>query len=240
MASPSFRIQNIEQLAIRWNKTLLSIVGALLLSGCVSPQQVKDPKIVYRELGIATWTGSYYHGRPTASGEPYNMFGFTAAHKTLALGTLLQVTDLSTGQSVEVKVNDRGPFIDRRAVVSLSYGAAKKLNMVERGLANVELKAIGRVPILKPTTKKISKRSESYLVQIGSFRIRENALRMKEIVADLGEKPFVESFEIAEGRIFRVRLGPYASEEIALSVVDRLLTALPKGSTIAPIVVENN
>ncbi len=95
----------------------------------------------YYEVGIASWYGPGFHGKRTASGEIYDMYGISAAHKTLPFGTIVKVVDLETGRSVVVRINDRGPFIEGR-IIDLSYGAAKELGMVEKGLAKVGLKIV--------------------------------------------------------------------------------------------------
>jgi len=97
--------------------------------------------VPYRERGIASWYGRRYHGRPTSSGEPYDMYAMTAAHPTLPIPSYVRVTRLSNGRSVVVRVNDRGPFLQNR-LIDLSYTAAAKLGFVEAGSAEVEVEAI--------------------------------------------------------------------------------------------------
>ena len=90
------------------------------------------------QVGLASWYGEYHHGLPTASGEVFDMAQLTAAHRTLPLGTRLRVTNLENGRIVRVRVNDRGPYVDGR-VLDLSHGAARVLDMVERGVVPVRL-----------------------------------------------------------------------------------------------------
>ncbi len=97
----------------------------------------------YRERGVASWYGRKFHGRPTASGEIYDMYAMTAAHKSLPLPTYAQVTNLSNGRSVVVRVNDRGPFVDNR-LIDLSYAAAIELDLIAAGTGLVEVKALGK------------------------------------------------------------------------------------------------
>lgn len=96
----------------------------------------------YQEKGVASWYGRQFHKKKTSSGERFNMYRLTAAHKTLPLSTRLLVTNLNNGRKVIVKVNDRGPFVSNR-LIDLSYGAARKLGMVGLGLAPVSIQAIG-------------------------------------------------------------------------------------------------
>ena len=95
----------------------------------------------YRERGVASWYGGKFHGRPTANGERYDMYQYTAAHKTLPLPTWVRVTNLRNGNAVTVRVNDRGPFVKNR-LIDLSYAAAEKLGMVGDGTTLVEVEAI--------------------------------------------------------------------------------------------------
>ena len=88
---------------------------------------------------MASFYGKKFHGRKTASGERFNMYAMTAAHKRLAFGTLVRVTHLKNGRSVAVRINDRGPFA-RGRIIDLSYGAARKLGMVAQGVARVRIR----------------------------------------------------------------------------------------------------
>ena len=102
-------------------------------------QKLKRPAKV--QVGAASWYGKAFHGRLTASGEPYDMFQFTAASRTLPLGTLVKVTNLRNGKWVIVKVNDRGPYVGKR-IMDLSYAAAQMLNFRARGIEKVRLEVI--------------------------------------------------------------------------------------------------
>lgn len=97
----------------------------------------------YYQVGIASWYGEKFHGRRTSSGEIYNMYDMTAAHKTLPFGTKVLVIDLKTGRRVIVRINDRGPFI-RGRIIDLSFAAAKKLGIVEKGITRVGIKIVQR------------------------------------------------------------------------------------------------
>ena len=98
----------------------------------------------YRETGIASWYGEPFHGRPTASGEIFDMYALTAAHRTLPLNICVEVERLSNGRTVTVKVNDRGPFADvQKRIIDLSFAAAQVLDLVDPGIAEVEVRALG-------------------------------------------------------------------------------------------------
>ncbi len=111
----------------------------------------------YVERGIASWYGKKFHGRRTSSGEPYDMYAMTAAHKTLPLPTYARVTNLENGRTIVVRINDRGPFVDNR-LIDLTYSGAKRLGMLAKGTALVEVRAID--PLQKPFTA-----PRSYLVK---------------------------------------------------------------------------
>jgi rare lipoprotein A len=103
--------------------------------------RVMDTSEGYREEGIASWYGGYFHGRRTSSGDIYDMYLMTAAHKSLPLPTYVRVTNLANGRSVVLRVNDRGPFVGDR-IIDLSFAAATKLGMAEQGTARVEVVAL--------------------------------------------------------------------------------------------------
>ncbi|MFQ5598182.1 MAG: septal ring lytic transglycosylase RlpA family protein [Nitrospiria bacterium] len=222
-------------------QTIALFAVLCLLNACIAPIQKRVYGIGYQETGYTSWYGKDFHGRPTASGEIYNMFGISAAHKTLPLGTLLRVTVRETGRSIKVKINDRGPFVGRR-ILDLSYGAAKQLGIVEAGLAEVELEIIGRAPIIKPKAlskqKTLRDEHDAYVIQIGSFRIKENALRMKDIVAQFRQNTYVKILETDRSRLYKVQVGPYPSEENAVMEAERLRSEMADNETIFPIVLE--
>lgn len=115
---------------------LLLFLAFFLPLGCGStgPPKVKD----YTERGTASWYGPGFNGKPTASGEKFNQSAMTAAHKTYPFGTVVRVTNLSNGRSVQVRINDRGPFVKNR-IIDLSQGAAKKIDMIQAGTVPVRL-----------------------------------------------------------------------------------------------------
>ncbi len=127
----------IEDVAHR----LALLLAFLLLASCASAPEVKN---ISREGGhyvVASWYGKKFNGRTTASGEKFDMYAMTCAHRTLMFGTKLRVTNPDNNRSVIVRVNDRGPFIRGRGL-DLSYGAAKKIGMVQKGVARVKIEHI--------------------------------------------------------------------------------------------------
>jgi peptidoglycan lytic transglycosylase len=107
------------------------------------------------QVGTASWYGSYFHGKETASGEAFNMYDLTAAHPSLPLGTYVKVTNMRNGRAVVVRVNDRGPVVEGR-IIDLSYGAARVLNLEHRGIQQVRLDLVPppqTVAVLRPVAR---------------------------------------------------------------------------------------
>jgi rare lipoprotein A len=124
---------------------------APIVSGTMRPYQIRGrwyhPKHEpnYDETGLASWYGSYHHGRPTSTGEGFDMNALTAAHKTLPLPSLVEVTNTANGRRAVLRVNDRGPFVDRR-IIDLSKGAAEELGLMARGVGEVRVRYLGPAP----------------------------------------------------------------------------------------------
>jgi rare lipoprotein A len=138
------------------------------------------------ETGKASWYGEDFHGKPTSSGETYDMYKKTAAHKTLPLGTYVQVINLENNESIIVRINDRGPFVKGR-IIDLSYGAAKEIGMAVPGLADVKVialtKAIGEAQSeggYKPLLDLKEFENGEFTVQVGAFKNKTNALNLAE------------------------------------------------------------
>ena len=187
----------------------------------------------YKERGLASWYGTKFHGKRTSSGEPYDLYGMTAAHKTLPLPTYVEVTNLGNSRSVIVKVNDRGPFHGDR-LIDLSYTAAVKLKIVGNGTERVEVRAIdtGTPITTAPATPvapaaPFSQQEDSLLyLQVGAFSNRENAERLqgKILAEDIGAVRIVESAGDS-GTFYKVQVGPLA-DATELDRVARSLKSL--------------
>ena len=158
------------------------------------------------QRGVASWYGKPFHGRPTASGEIYDMHALTAAHRSLPLGTVVRVTRLDNRRSVTVRINDRGPFV-RGRIIDLSRAAAAALDMLEDGVATVELRVLEhRVPAAGNAVE-----ATRFAVQAGAFKDRDNALALKRTLA--ADFPQVEI--ISSGGLHRVRVGSYGERRQA-------------------------
>ncbi len=170
---------------------------------------VMDSARGYVERGVASWYGTKFHGRLTSSREPYDMFAFTAAHKSLPLPSYARVTHLGNGRSVVVRINDRGPFVGDR-IIDLSYAAAVKLGVHITGTAPVEVR------VLNPEGA-AELGGRNYL-QVGAFSERVNAKALADRLRQAGMGPVKLVRSRSQGRrIYRVRLGPYAQENELLA-----------------------
>jgi rare lipoprotein A len=164
----------------------------------------------YVERGVASWYGPTFHGVSTSMGEPYDMYGMTAAHKTLPLPAYARVTNLKNGRSIVVRINDRGPFVSNR-IIDLSYSAAAKLDMLREGTTLVEVRTLS---VNAPDT--LTRVSESPLpdlyMQAGAFSDQGNAQRLLERLHEAGfTNAAVVSPLDAKTHLYRVRLGPITS-----------------------------
>jgi rare lipoprotein A len=182
------------------------------------------------EKGIASWYGKKFHGRSTSSGEKYDMYAMTAAHKRLPLPTYVRVTNLDNDRSIVVRVNDRGPFHEGR-VIDLSYTAALKLDIVRAGTAPVEVRAlVPGEPAPEP------RGGGQIFVQAGAFAHPSNAKRLRDELTAHFRRPITVIPTHVNGRdLHRVRIGPIDT----VAVADQLLGDLGKlGVDGARLVVE--
>lgn len=171
--------------------------------------------------GVASWYGPDFHGKTTSSGETYDMYQLTAAHPTLPMGTRVRVTRLENHRTVAVKINDRGPFLKGR-ILDLSYAAARVLDMVDQGTAQVRLEVLDGPSAIAPGDFSMK---PYYTLQLGAFTQESNAMVLKGNVEVLLGKGLAQVFPVREGLqdIFRVRVGTYIQREAAL--VDAQLLA---------------
>lgn len=164
------------------------------------------------QYGVASWYGGEFHGRPTSSGEIYDMFQLTCAHNSLPLGTTVIVTNLENGRSVELKVNDRGPFVKER-IIDVSYAAARILGMWGKGTAYVKVEWVGP-PLVE--------RVERFHLQVGSFSEEFRARDLADQLKRNFENVYVATVETQTQKYHRVRIGPFETKEATLPVAERL------------------
>ena len=200
----------------------------------------------YDEVGIASWYGPGFDGRPTATGERFDQYALTAAHKTLPLPALVEVTNLANGRQVILRVNDRGPFAEGR-IIDLSRGAAEVLGLRSVGVGEVRVRYVGRAPVLggavvlqrdqsqsvpisSPTANSaMPSRASASAEQIGSYWVQAAALSDPVMAARLAERlgdgARVDRAEVRGRTVFRVRIGPWpdvnAAEQARQSVMTR-------------------
>jgi len=211
---------------------------------------VLSSSVGYAERGVASWYGPGFHKVRTSTGEPYDMYAMTAAHKTLPLPAYVRVTNLQNGRSIVVRVNDRGPFVGNR-IIDLSYTAASKLDMLRNGTAMVEVRtleaasegapltaALAAPPTAPPGTPSVTTASDlgggavstvpvprALFIQAGAFSDPKNAERLMEKLRGGGYGTvFVRDNEIAGRRMYRVRIGPVPD----VAEFDRVVAALER------------
>jgi rare lipoprotein A len=204
---------------------------------------VLDSSDGFVQRGIASWYGTKFHGRPTSSGEVYNMHAMTAAHKTLPIPVYVHVKNLDNGRSLVVRVNDRGPFVAGR-IIDLSYAAAKKLGVDGPGTANVEISTVGpgqALPTSVVRTIPLSKDLQPEIplfIQMGSFSSHVNASNLVKNLLDANESTAqISRLQTNSGLYYRVRVGPLYDIDEANAIVRRLKS---KGFQTARIVVQDD
>jgi rare lipoprotein A len=201
---------------------------------------VLPSSIGFIERGVASWYGTEFHGLKTSTGEPYDMFAMTAAHKTLPLPCFARVTNLSNGRSVVVRINDRGPFVDNR-VIDLSYSAARKLDMIRNGTAFVQVEVLtpaapvitAELPVTAPavaaasvgvsSVPPVAAPASTFFIQVGAYARPENA---ESIAHKLRAEGIDHVITLAPGgsqTLERVRIGPIASVQQFDALIARLL-----------------
>ncbi len=192
----------------------------------------------FSQQGVASWYGSKFHGQRTSSGEKYNMYAMTAAHKSLPLPTYVEVTNLANDRKAIVKVNDRGPFHEGR-IIDLSYAAATRLGISETGTAPVKIRVVTSNTVAGPAQSGGSAINRDYAaggidasftddngrlyVQIAAFTTENNALKMLEELRDKDFSGARIHVENKQGKLlYRVRIGPVPTADVAQKLVTQL------------------
>ena len=208
----------------------------------------------YRERGVASWYGRKFHGQKTSIGEVYDMFAMTAAHPTLPLPSYARVTSVASGKSVVVRVNDRGPFLHGR-VMDLSYAAAHRLGIAQKGSGEVEVEAIlptetyaAAAPLppvapgvasgppraaLPPVTEPpAADPKEGFVVQLGAFANYANAQVFLAHVQNQMATAEVEPRVRQQKGLWRVYVGPYANRDDARRAATRIAEAFGVSTSV--------
>jgi rare lipoprotein A len=193
----------------------------------------KDAR-AYKAQGVASWYGRRYHGRPTASGEAYDMYQMTAAHPTMPIPSYARVRNLQNNKVVTVRVNDRGPFRSER-IIDLSYAAAYKLGYVEQGSVPVEVEMVSATPVTASTapvsTQAIGK---TVYLQLGAFAGRDSADGFRAKIKPALSAGDALQVLFSDG-LYRVRSGPYKSAAAAQESAKRI----ERATQLVPVVVLN-
>jgi rare lipoprotein A len=163
------------------------------------------PPVNYMEEGNASWYGVPFNGRRASNGEIYDMYKMTAAHRTLPFETMVKVTNLSNGKTAVVRITDRGPFVDNR-IIDLSMAAAKEIDSIGAGVVPVRLEIL--TPGIDPTTG-------YFTVQVGAFREKANAERLRDRLNATYSPIFIQPYDSPDGMFYRVRVGKISGEDQA-------------------------
>jgi rare lipoprotein A len=194
---------------------LIAVLFAALLSSACGKRKVKvakPPRMGSTETGIASWYGHPYHGRQAANGEIYDMERMTAAHKTLPFETWVRVRNLSNGKTVDVRIQDRGPFV-RGRIIDLSRAAARSIDLIGPGITKVKLTIIA-----PPKEIILEKQPELFTVQTGAFRDRSRAEALAAELERFGRVHIVE--RAANPPVFRVLVGEEETEAGAQALAE--------------------
>jgi rare lipoprotein A len=204
-----------------WSFGLAGIaVAIILVAGCARPRAVVAPlpppaRVGYEETGLASWYGNPFHGRRTASGEVYDMTELTAAHRTLPFNTWLIVENMNNRRTVEVRVNDRGPFAGGR-ILDLSYAAARVLDATGQGVIPVRLR------VTSGSTPAPTSRDHVYTVQVGAFSAEDRAVALQRELGRTGAQASVQRAEVGGRTVYRVRVGRFATHGEAATTARQL------------------
>ena len=157
----------------------------------------------FRQQGIASWYGDDFHGKKTSNGETYDMYGMTAAHKTLPIPSYVKVTNLKTMRSLVVRINDRGPYHDNR-IIDLSYAAAQELEIHQPGIEQVQIETID------------SSNETSIYLQLGVFNNPDNARNLQyKVTKNALPKPKIKQVTHQGEKVYKVQIGPlYNNSEV--------------------------
>ncbi|MFH1026338.1 MAG: septal ring lytic transglycosylase RlpA family protein [Nitrospirota bacterium] len=192
----------------------VSIFCILLFSSCASYHTYPETEYV-----IASWYGPEFHGKPTSSGEPFDMYAYTCAHREYPFGTKLKVTHASNGRSVNCLINDRGPFVSGRDI-DLSYAAAREIGLLKPGTSPVMIEYMGRDTSFIRKVEYAS-RAGPLTIQAGSFRELSNAQRLKTSLELKYSGIYIDEADVG-GTFYRVRIGRFLAREDAVSLAETL------------------
>ena len=186
----------------------------------------------YKKTGTASWYGTLFHGKKTASGETYDMYSMTAAHTVLPLPSYVKVTNVENGRSVIVRVNDRGPFKHEREI-DLSYAAAYKLRLIEKGSGLVQVEAIDptqhvsqNITLQQQSTPLKETTSPQHYIQAGAFGDENNAIALQNRLLGLNIEELANINRMYNSGLYRLTVGPYQTKELAEKIAKSIQSKL--------------
>lgn len=222
---------------------LLFLTLAIFAGGCAQKSSQKAPRGTFKpytvkgttyyplksahgfvEEGVASWYGPGFHGKKTASGEKYNQYAMTAAHKTLPMGTRVRVTNLDNNRSALVRINDRGPFSSRR-IIDLSRAAALRLEITEKGTGRVRVQSLGGLPEIDQD----GDISGAFYVQLGAFGKKENARKLIEVLTREGRGG---RLVFGNNNMWNVQAGPWKDSATAQKMLASLISSYPQAFVV--------
>jgi rare lipoprotein A len=211
----------------------IAVAGALAATGCalvrpLLPEPAPPPIEDGVQLGDASWYGPGFHGRRTANGEIYDQDALTPAHRTLPFGTRVRVTSRSNGRTVEVRINDRGPFVGGR-IIDLSRAGARVIGLIGPGVGPVRVEVIAPataaraapVPVARASGAAVDA-SRAYLVEVALLRDATRAAHLRDVLAGRFPDAPVGATPVRGDGPYRVHLGPFRDEDEARAHMDRV------------------
>jgi len=224
--SPNFDVTSLEQ----WNikpepKSRYGNHSPYVVFG--KTYYLADTDKNFEQTGTASWYGKKFHGHTTSNMEIFDMYKFTAAHRTLPLPSYVEVTNLENNKKVVVRVNDRGPFKSKR-IIDLSWAAAKALDYDSKGLANVHIKLIQSPGSKKQnanttqTAYKSTNLDGMKFLQVGAFSQQDHALNIAGELSEITLLPVHVSNTLAQTPLFRVRIGPLTEDLNIIDIIQKV------------------
>ncbi len=191
----------------------------VFLAACSTVRQETLPGSGY---AVASWYGPDFNGRPTSSGEIFNMYSMTCAHKEYPFGTKVKVTNVANNKTAECVVNDRGPFVEGRDI-DLSYAVAKEIGIIGTGTGKVFLEVDGRdISYIRKVKVQSAGKTGPFAIQVGSFAESINAVRLKVALRLKYGNVYIQESELKGATYYRVRIGNFESLSSAVSTAEQL------------------
>jgi len=217
---------------LRFAKSLIALTVAFVFGGCssffdthahwgyrgTSSIRGGSSDQAFPQVGVASWYGPTFYGKPTASGDIFRKNELTAAHRTLPLGTRVRVQNLNNNKQVDVLINDRGPFVEGR-IIDLSWLAAKKIDMLGKGTAPVRITPLNGAAFAQEIQQ------ASYAIQVGTFIHKKDAITFMNHLKAYSHRRVVTSY-YRGGQVYRIRVGLYPTLNLAHAAASKLKKSL--------------